>query len=237
MSKVFEFKNFSLQHSFQGHKIGTDSLLLGAWIGSAPDFKTGFDFGTGSGVLMAMLASVNQHMELLGIEKNKESANEAILNMQNLPFRNQIQVKCLDIVDFQPVQKADFVVMNPPYFNQRLDLGIDARLQARLGANLPFWFEKAYDTTTQQGHLFCCLPKEQFVNWQVELVAAGWYLLKQTAVSHFFGQEPFFYLLQLTKECNHNTQKTCQFLKDENNQYSKWVKELLFSFVLSKYFD
>ncbi|MBK8722937.1 MAG: methyltransferase [Saprospiraceae bacterium] len=60
MQSVFKFKQFDLLQNDTVMKVGTDGLLLGAWV--AVDNKTNIlDIGTGSGVLPLMMAQRNQN--------------------------------------------------------------------------------------------------------------------------------------------------------------------------------
>ena len=55
---LFQFRYFSIEQANLGLKIGTDAMLLGAFIDS--EFKkNGLDLGTGSGVLSLMQAQKN----------------------------------------------------------------------------------------------------------------------------------------------------------------------------------
>lgn len=53
MSQPFKFKQFSIQQAHNSHKIGTDSMLLGAWVNG--NFNSILDIGTGTGILALML--------------------------------------------------------------------------------------------------------------------------------------------------------------------------------------
>ena len=51
----FHFKHFSLCHDRSTMKVGTDAVLLGAWVALKPDDWV-LDIGTGCGVIPLMLA-------------------------------------------------------------------------------------------------------------------------------------------------------------------------------------
>ena len=58
----FHFKQFSIEQDLCTMKVGTDAVLLGAWVpGNTP--KSILDIGAGSGVISIMLAAkLNEHL-------------------------------------------------------------------------------------------------------------------------------------------------------------------------------
>ena len=51
----FQFKKFTIWHDKCAMKVGTDAVLLGAWVNLA-DCKNILDIGTGTGIIALMLA-------------------------------------------------------------------------------------------------------------------------------------------------------------------------------------
>ena len=56
-------------------KVGTDSVLLGAWANVSGDRKI-LDIGSGTGLLAIMLAQKNNSAEIHGVEIDKNSNRE-----------------------------------------------------------------------------------------------------------------------------------------------------------------
>lgn len=57
-SSVFKFRHFDLAHGMCAQKMGTDSMLLGAWAQPPPETQTMLDVGTGTGAQLAKVDSV-----------------------------------------------------------------------------------------------------------------------------------------------------------------------------------
>ena len=53
---VFQFKEFEVSHSRSAMKIGTDSVLLGAWTFVDMNVNSILDVGAGTGILALQLA-------------------------------------------------------------------------------------------------------------------------------------------------------------------------------------
>ena len=66
MSRPFQFKQFTINQSTNSQKVGTDSMLLGAWTTGA--FNRILDIGTGTGILALMMAQKNPMATITAIE-------------------------------------------------------------------------------------------------------------------------------------------------------------------------
>ncbi|MBL7899167.1 MAG: methyltransferase, partial [Crocinitomicaceae bacterium] len=66
MSSCFQFRQFSIKQEINSQKVGTDSMLLGAWTSS--NFKHILDIGTGTGILALMMAQKNPDAKIFAIE-------------------------------------------------------------------------------------------------------------------------------------------------------------------------
>ncbi|MFK8038118.1 MAG: tRNA1(Val) (adenine(37)-N6)-methyltransferase [Crocinitomicaceae bacterium] len=110
----FKFKQFEVEQKVNAHKVGTDSMILGAWVNS--NFMNALDIGTGTGILALMLAQKNPQAIITGIEPNPESCIEAALNFKNSSFSNRLSAINSSLQDFNSNQLFDCIICNPPYF-------------------------------------------------------------------------------------------------------------------------
>jgi tRNA1Val (adenine37-N6)-methyltransferase len=67
---LFKFKEFTVAQDRCAQKIGTDGVLLGAWVTPHQEPRTILDIGSGTGVISLMLAQrfANSNIEALEIE-------------------------------------------------------------------------------------------------------------------------------------------------------------------------
>lgn len=101
-------------------KIGTDGVLLGAWVTIYPA-KTVLDIGTGSGLIALMIAQRSEaDVQIKAVEAEAEDARQASENISSSPWPAKTSVHHTRIQDFQSDHSFDLIVSNPPFFNNSL---------------------------------------------------------------------------------------------------------------------
>jgi len=135
---AFRFKQFTIHHDKATMKVGTDGVLLGAWVNVQDKLKL-LDIGTGSGVIALMLAqrtSANAHIDAVEIEKL--AADQAVENVKQSPWPEKVEVHHAPFQNFTPGKTYDCIVSNPPYFNNSQKPPDDKRIQTRHTTTLRF---------------------------------------------------------------------------------------------------
>jgi len=112
----FAFKRFIIKQDKCAMKVGTDAVLLGAWVipnGS----KRILDIGTGTGVISLMLAQ-KSNAAITAIDIDKDSTDQARGNVAESEFRDKVEVKHQSFQELAKNSdlKFDLIVTNPPYF-------------------------------------------------------------------------------------------------------------------------
>ena len=64
MNKPFKFKQFTVKQDRCAMKIGTDGVLLGAWVPISNEVTSVLDIGAGTGVI-ALMAAQRSNAELI----------------------------------------------------------------------------------------------------------------------------------------------------------------------------
>lgn len=97
-------------------KVGTDSVLLGAWALVNPGEHI-LDIGTGTGLLSLMLAQkVNGKCIIDAVEIEEGAIIDASLNIKNSKWYYCISLHSGDFKTFRSEQVYDIVISNPPFF-------------------------------------------------------------------------------------------------------------------------
>lgn len=111
----FRFKQFSVQHHRSAIKVGTDSVLLGAWADVTEATRI-LDIGTGCGVLALIAAQRSTGAQVHGVEIDDASAEEAAENAAASPWSNRIRIHRMDVRKLRTAERFDHIISNPPFY-------------------------------------------------------------------------------------------------------------------------
>lgn len=157
--KPFKFKQFEIQQSKNVFRVGTDGVLLGS-LANIDDASKVLEIGTGTGLISLMLAQRNSSAEFLGIDINEEAANLTNINFQNSPFQVRLKNIHQDFKNFETDEKFDFIVSNPPYFEES---GSEKDKLARQTVELNFkqLISKSSELLSKNGFFSVIIPAEE----------------------------------------------------------------------------
>ena len=143
-------------------KIGTDGILIGAWVNVSNKFKA-LDIGSGTGIISIMLCQRNLNLELDSVELSPSAIKDAKINIENCNWSNRIKLFHQDLKDFHPDSNYDLIVSNPPYFKKSLQPSNSERSKARHQNDLKLEdiIKFSNQNLTKDGTLNIILPFEQ----------------------------------------------------------------------------
>lgn len=157
---IFKFKAFTVQQEANAHKIGTDAMLLGAFI-DASKHSLGLDIGAGTGVLALMIAQRNPTIHLTCIEIDQKSAEECRENSNASPWLNRITTLHADFTQYDFQQKFDLIFTNPPYyFTDNSSNESNERTKHTTIDKLAEWISKIKVLLTFAGEFWVIWPSE-----------------------------------------------------------------------------
>lgn len=134
---MFRFKQFEIGDERSAMKIGTDGVLLGAWVDIDND-STILDVGTGTGLVALMCAQRNSKATIEGIDIVEDAVMEAQQNIYSSPWNERIAITHSDIRSYAPATRYDHIVSNPPFFLSSLHSPDAARTTARHTTTLTY---------------------------------------------------------------------------------------------------
>ncbi len=111
---VFRFKKFDVKQANNPLKVGTDAMLLGAFI-DATDKKLGLDLGTGTGVLSLMVAQKNTEIQIDAIEINSLASDECSFNFEQSIWSNRLNCCEENYLNLDFQKRYELIFSNPPY--------------------------------------------------------------------------------------------------------------------------
>lgn len=145
--KPFKFKEFTIQQDKCAMKIGTDGVLLGAWVSIASTMYSILDIGTGTGVIALMIAQRSDAENIEAIELDGDAFEQAVDNFQASPWADRLFCFHAGFDEFvdeyteeepDEAELYDLIVSNPPFYSEEVSSGDEARDTARQNTSLPF---------------------------------------------------------------------------------------------------
>ncbi|WP_301709234.1 tRNA1(Val) (adenine(37)-N6)-methyltransferase, partial [uncultured Duncaniella sp.] len=122
---IFRFKQFTVDDSRCGMKIGTDGVLLGSWA-HADGAGCIIDAGTGSGLIALMMAQRYPKTHVTGIDIDEPATLDAMHNVSLSPWSGRIDIINTDLLNWSPgnhipeIEHPICIVSNPPFFTEAL---------------------------------------------------------------------------------------------------------------------
>lgn len=134
---MFRFKRFTINQDRTPMKVGTDGVLLGAWVNIYGEERRILDIGTGTGVIALMMAQRSE-ASVDGVEIDEASALQATENVEASPWSERVSIHHTEIQGYRPNERYDLIVSNPPYFVDSLTSPDSGRTTARHTTQLSF---------------------------------------------------------------------------------------------------
>ncbi len=112
----FRFKQFNVRQDRCAMKVGTDGVLLGAWVKTFNE-KRILDIGTGTGLIALMLAQKSESL-IDAIDIDENAFIESKENFKASPWSSRLTAIHNSIQDYatHTPYRYDLIVSNPPYF-------------------------------------------------------------------------------------------------------------------------
>lgn len=139
MLKPFEFKQFTVAQDRCAMKIGTDSVLLGAWTSvEHQPFKV-LDIGAGTGILSLMIAQRSHAEQIEAIEIDDDAFEQCAENFENSPWNDRLFCFHASLLEYMEAveEKFDLIICNPPFYTEDYKTQDKSRDLARFSDAMP----------------------------------------------------------------------------------------------------
>ncbi len=181
MNSFFQFKQFKIEQNKCAMKVSTDACIQGAWSDVPLTAKRVLDIGTGTGLLSLMLAQKNCDIIIDAVEINSDAAYQAKENFIASPWAKRLRVIEVDIKSFEQGGQYDYIICNPPFFNNSLQSLVAARNVARHTSELSYiqLLDTISSLLSAKGSASILLPIAEHDIWEDLLRQYGWCINKQ----------------------------------------------------------
>lgn len=205
-------------------KVGTDGVLLGAWVEATDGVKRVLDIGTGTGLIALMLAQRIGGARITGIDI--EDISQARANADASPWGDRVELMQTPVQEFCPDAAFDLIVSNPPFFVASLTCPDAGRTQARHTVSLPF--EELCDAVVRllapAGRFSLILPTSETERF-IGVCTGRLRLLCRTDVRTVPGIAPKRALLTFVHDDGRQTPALCDFLSVGTGEHECYTPE------------
>mgnify|MGYP002781162827 CR=1 FL=1 len=232
---TFEFKKFKIKQDKCAMRVSTDAVLLGAWVSPSGSKKI-LDIGTGTGIIALMLAQKSD-AQILAIDIDKDSTEQASLNVSQSIYHDKITVKHTSFQELvaSTNEKFNLIVTNPPYFIASLKNNDDTRTIARHTDTLSFddllsGVKKLLD---DKGKFCLILPTKEAAIFREKATAKGLYLSKLLRIrTHMEKDSEKRHIMQFEFKESEFSESTLVIGEDKNRSYTQAYKDLTKDYYL-----
>ena len=162
ISPPFKFKQFSVNQDRCAMKIGTDAVLLGAWVNLENNPFSILDIGAGTGILSLMLAQ-RSYAELIdALEIDDNAYEQCVGNFEQSPWGDRLFCYHASLQQFteEIEDKYDLIISNPPFYSEDYKTENESRDLARFNDAMPFdhLIESASLLLSEEGNFSVIIP-------------------------------------------------------------------------------
>ena len=173
---MFQFKQFTVQQDRCAMKIGTDSVLLGAWTPIENKPFSILDIGAGTGILSLMLAQRSAAEQIDSLEIDEDAYEQCVENFENSPWSDRLFCFHAGLDEFieEPEEEYDIIISNPPFYSEDFKSDNSQRDLARFQDALPFEdLVEAADLLLSENGIFAVIipfkEEERFIDLCAEV--------------------------------------------------------------------
>lgn len=173
---MFHFKQFSIQQDRCAMKVGTDSVLLGAWCPIDNHPFSVLDIGAGTGILSLMIAQRSHAEQIDALEIDEDAYEQCVENFENSPWKDKLFCFHAGLDEFveEPEDEYDLIISNPPFYSEDYKSKNSPRDLARFQDAMPFEdLIKAVELLLSENGIFAVIipykEEEKFIDLCAEV--------------------------------------------------------------------
>ncbi len=168
-NKPFQFKQFTIQQDRTAMKVGTDGVLLGAWVDLKSEVFSVLDIGAGTG-LIALMVAQRCNAELIdAVELNDDAYEQTVDNFEISDWGDRLFCYHASLEEFADEidDTYDLIISNPPFYTSTFKELSDDRAMARHSESLPYdeLLRNTSKLLSEKGSCAFIIPNEEEINF------------------------------------------------------------------------
>jgi tRNA1Val (adenine37-N6)-methyltransferase len=235
MSKPFNFKEFTIHQDRCAMKIGTDGVLLGAWVSVENKPDDIMDIGAGTGVIALQLAQRSFAENIVAVEIEDAAFEQCTENFENSPWADRLFCYHASAQEFATEMDDSFqlIVSNPPFYSEDYKTQNTSRDTARFNTALPFdeLIGCVHKLLAAEGIFALILPRKEEEHFIALASEAGLFPKRICRVRGTAVSEEIRSLMEFSFRRNKTIYEELT-LETERNIYTEAYKNLVKDFYL-----
>lgn len=167
--KPFQFKQFTIEQDRCAMKIGTDGVLLGAWVSIKNNPFAVLDIGAGTGIIALQLAQRSNAEMIDALEIDENAFEQCVDNFENSAWSDRLFCYHASLEEFveEVDDKYDIIISNPPFYTEDFKTADESRDVARFNDALPFneLIDSASHLLSDKGVFAVIIPRKEEENF------------------------------------------------------------------------
>src|SRR5215471_4333049 len=230
----FQFKQFTIHQDQCAMKVCTDACIFGAWFADkVPDHSTILDVGSGTGLLMMMLAQKSRS-EVHGIELDLASFKQMKENINQNKWRERLKAYPGDARTYSFPIKYDFIIANPPFFEN--DLPSDSVREQVAKHSKALTLDELVEIITgnlePHGGFGILLPYQRWQYFDSLVAYSGFHLSEKLFVRQSLRHDFFRAVLHYSRNKDRFVPSFDLVIQKEDGAYTEEFVELLKDYYL-----
>jgi len=234
----FQCKQFLIRQDRCGMKVSTVACLFAAWtrthmLAEQVDGRV-LDVGAGTGLLSLFLAQDTAYL-ITALEIDAAVASQCGDNFNASPFADRLNVLQVDACMYKPEHKVDWIICNPPFFDNDLPSPDADRNRARHQQTLTYAFiaRQFPDWLSDQGYCAVLMPFDRVTETMDIFRQAGWNIHARVDIKNKPSAKPSCTGFLFTKKSTEESAVYDISIRDESMHYSNAFVDLLKPYYLN----
>ncbi len=179
MGSSFKFKYFNIQQDRCAMKIGTDGVLLGAWVSLLDKPNSILDIGAGTGIIALQMAQRSTTQTIDAVEIDDDTFEQCVENFEASDWGDRLFCYHASLKEFassfaettedhgEIEDTYDLIISNPPFYTETYLSKNKTRGKARFTEALPFTelIKSVSKLLSEKGTFALILPKKEEENF------------------------------------------------------------------------
>jgi tRNA1Val (adenine37-N6)-methyltransferase len=236
-NNYFQFKQFVVYQESCAMKVCTDACIFGAYISGLinnrlPTTNNILDIGAGTGLLSLMTAQ-QTHAKIDAIEIDAAAFQQAMINVNQAPWKDRISIFNGDVLQFQPGQQYDFILSNPPFFEGDLKSGNQKKDAAKHDTTLTLeqLLQAIKKHLSPHGSFGVLLPYHRSAYF-IDIAEKANYLLNNQLLVQHTKTHPFFRAILVFSQTKSIVENRELSIKNETRNYTQEFIQLMQPYYL-----